>query len=129
MDTQKPDLIGKLVLIVEDNETSRFYFDAALKKLKAKTLWAKNGKEGIDLFKSNKDISLVLMDLNMPELDGFAATRKMKELRPEVPIIVQSAYILSGEEARSFEAGCDEFLAKPIRLNLLVEAITRHLAG
>lgn len=129
MGTLKPNLTGKLVLIVEDNETSRFYFEAALKKLKASTLWAKNGVEGLDFFTANEDISLVLMDLNMPEMDGFEATRKMKKIRPEIPIIVQSAYILSGEEARSFEAGCDEFLAKPIRLNLLVEAITRHLAG
>lgn len=127
METLKPDLTGKVVLIVEDNETSRFYFEAALSKLKAKTIWAKNGKEGIELFQANENIDLVLMDLNMPEVDGFEATRKMKSIRPEIPIIVQSAYILSGEEARSFEAGCDEFLSKPIRLSLLTEAITRHL--
>ena len=127
MDAKNPNLTGKLVLIVEDNETSRYYFEAALKKLKADTIWAKNGKEGIDLFKANEQINLVLMDLNMPEMDGFEATKIMKSIRPEIPVIVQSAYILSGEENRSFEAGCDEFLAKPIRLNRLIDSISKHL--
>jgi hypothetical protein len=123
----KPDFTGKTVLIVEDNETSSFYFEAALKKLNATTIWAKNGKEAVELFRENEQINLVLMDLNMPEMDGFEATKMIKKIRPQVPVIVQSAYILSGEENRSFEAGGDEFLAKPIRLNMLVDTITRFL--
>ena len=123
----RPDLTGKTILIVEDNEISRFYFEAAVQKLNATTIWAKNGVEGVELFRLNKQIDLVLMDLNMPEMDGFEATKILKSMRPEIPVIVQSAYILSGEENRSFEAGCDEFLSKPIRLNMLIEAIVRHL--
>lgn len=122
-----PDFTGKTVLIAEDNETSSFYFKAALKKLNADTIWAKNGKEAVDIFRLNEHIDLVLMDLNMPEMDGFEATKLMKKLRPKIPVIAQSAYILSGEENRSLEVGCGEFLAKPIRLNLLIEAIARHL--
>lgn len=123
----RPDLKGKTILIVEDNDTSTFYFEAALRKLNAKTIWAKNGQEAIDFIKNGEQIDLVLMDLNMPEVDGFEATKVIKKLQPELPVIVQSAYILSGEENRSFEAGCDEFLAKPIRLNMLIESIGRHL--
>ena len=79
------------------------------------------------MFGENKQIDLVLMDLNMPEMDGFEATQKIKSMRPEVPVIAQSAYILSGEEKRSIEAGCDEFLAKPIRLSSLVDVLQRYL--
>lgn len=121
------DLSDRKILVVEDNDTSHFYYDTALKKSNATTFWAKNGKEAVEIFKANPDIELVLMDLNMPEMDGFEATRKIKKMNPEVPIIVQSAFILSGEEKKSYEAGCDDFLAKPIRLNLLLESISKHL--
>ncbi len=127
MSVPKIDLSGKTVLVVEDNETSRVYFEAALKKTNATALWAKNGVEAVNFFKKKTPIDLVLMDLNMPEMDGFEATRLIKEMKPDVPVIVQSAYILSGEEQKSYEAGCDEFLSKPIRLNNLLEAIVRHL--
>ena len=121
------DLTGRKILVVEDNETSRYYYEAALKKSNAITLWAKNGLEAVSFFESEPDIELVLMDLNMPEMDGFEATRLIKKLNPNVPIVVQSAFILSGEEMKSFEAGCDEFLAKPIRLNQLLEIIEKYL--
>jgi len=118
---------GKTVLIVEDNENSDSYFRAALHKYGVSTLSAGNGKEAIRIFGENKQIDLVLMDLNMPEMDGFEATQRIKSMRPEVPVVAQSAYILSGEEKRSVEAGCDEFLAKPIRLNSLFEVLNRYL--
>ncbi len=119
---------GKKILVVEDNESSHFYFDVALKKNNAKTIWAKNGKEAVDLIKTNQDIDLVLMDLNMPVMDGFDATREIKKINPRVPVIVQSAFIVSGEKRRSFEAGCDEFLEKPILLDLLLNSIAKYLA-
>lgn len=121
------DLSGKTVLIVEDNENSDSYFRAALHKFGVTTLSAANGKEAVRIFGENKQIDLVLMDLNMPEMDGFEATKKIKLMRPEVPVIAQSAYILSGEEKRSIEAGCNEFLAKPIRLNSLLEVLNKYL--
>jgi hypothetical protein len=127
MATLDEDLSGKTVLIVEDNENSNSYFKAALRKFGITTLSAGNGKEAVRLFGENKQIDLVLMDLNMPEMDGFEATEKIKSIRPEVPVIAQSAYIMSGEEKRSIQAGCDEFLAKPIRLSTLVEVLQRYL--
>ena len=121
------DLTGRKILVVEDNDTSRYYYQVALNKSHANTLWAKNGIEALSLFEHNPDIDLVLMDLNMPEMDGYEATRLIKKLKPGIPVIVQSAFILSGEETKSYEAGCDEFLAKPVRLKLLMEAIGRYL--
>lgn len=119
---------GKTLLVVEDNETSNIYFEAALRKTKAKLIWAKNGVDAVELVKNTKNIDLILMDINMPKMDGIEATRIIKELNPEIIIVVQTAFILSGEEQMCQEAGCDEFITKPIRLKYLLETINRYLA-
>lgn len=117
----------KTILIVEDNETSNIYFEAALRKTKAKLLWAKNGIEAVEMVKNNPSINLILMDINMPKLDGIEATRIIKNLYPEIIIVVQTAFILSGEERMCQEAGCDEFITKPIRLKYLLDTLNRYL--
>lgn len=119
---------GKTVLIVEDNETSNIYFEAALRKTNAKLIWAKNGLDAVELVKNSKHIDLILMDINMPKMDGIEATRIIKETNPEIIIVVQTAFILSGEERMCQEAGCDEFITKPIRLKYLLDTINRYLA-
>jgi two-component system cell cycle response regulator DivK len=118
---------GKTVLIVEDNETSNIYFEAALRKTKARLLWAKNGLDAVELVKNNK-VNLVLMDINMPKMDGIEATQIIKSLFPQIIVVVQTAFILSGEEKLCQEAGCDEFITKPIRLKYLLDTINRYLA-
>jgi CheY-like chemotaxis protein len=119
---------GKTILIVEDNETSNIYFEAALRKTKARLIWAKNGIDAVDIVKTTDKIDLILMDINMPKLDGIEATRIIKNLNPEIVIVVQTAFILSGEEKMCQEAGCDEFITKPIRLKYLLDTINRYLA-
>jgi CheY-like chemotaxis protein len=121
---------GKTVLIVEDNETSNIYFEAALRKTKAHLIWAKNGVDAVDLVKNaDNKVDLILMDINMPKMDGIEATRIIKSLYPEIIIVVQTAFILSGEERICQEAGCDEFITKPIRLKYLLDTINRYLAN
>lgn len=120
---------GKTVLIVEDNETSNIYFEAALRKTKASLIWAKNGLEGIEKVKTNAHIDLILMDINMPKMDGIEATRIIKTLYPQIIVVVQTAFILSGEERMCQEAGCDEFITKPIRLKYLLDTLNRYLAS
>ncbi len=120
---------GKTILIVEDNETSNIYFEAALRKTQTKLLWAKNGIEAVDIVKSHQDIDLVLMDINMPKLDGIEATKQIKELYPQIIVVVQTAFILSGEERMCQQAGCDEFITKPIRLKHLLETINHYLGS
>lgn len=119
---------GKTVLIVEDNETSNIYFEAALRKTYATLIWAKNGLDAVEIVKNNAQIDLILMDINMPKMDGIEATRIIKSIHPEIIIVVQTAFILSGEERMCQEAGCDEFITKPIRLNYLLNTINRYLA-
>lgn len=118
---------NKTILIVEDNETSNIYFEAALRKTKANLLWAKNGLDAVELVKTKSGIDLVLMDINMPKLDGIEATRIIKSLFPEIIVVVQTAFLLSGEERMCQEAGCDEFITKPIRLKYLLDTINHYL--
>ncbi|MDD2304600.1 MAG: response regulator [Prolixibacteraceae bacterium] len=121
--------LGKTILIVEDNETSNIYFEAALRKTKAVLIWAKNGLDAVEMVKKNNQVDLILMDINMPKLDGIEATRIIKGINPEIVIVVQTAFILSGEERMCQEAGCDEFITKPIRLKYLLDTINRYLAS
>lgn len=119
---------GKTVLIVEDNETSNIYFEVALRKTKAHLIWAKNGFEAVEIVKNSNPIDLILMDINMPKMDGIEATEIIKSLYPNIIIVVQTAFILSGEEKMCQDAGCDEFITKPIRLKYLLDTIDRYLA-
>lgn len=124
----KPSLSGRTVLVVEYNEVSRIYFKVALEKAQADVIMAGDGREAVRLFQENEQIDLVLMDLNMPGLNGFEATKMIKALRPNVPVIAQSAYVMAGEELDSINAGCDEFLSKPVRLNDLFAMLERYLS-
>jgi len=116
---------NKVILIVEDTLTSNLYFEAALAPTKAKLLSAKTSDEAIEIVKNNH-IDLVLMDLKLPIGNGYEATKEIKKYKKEIPIIVQTAYVLSNERDKSFEAGCDEFIAKPVNLNLLLSTIETY---
>ncbi len=116
----------KVILVVEDVDTNKIFFDAALRKTNAKILWAKDGQEAIDMYKEN-DIDLVLMDLQLPVMDGYTATREIKKIDIKVPIIAQTAHVMSGEREKCLEAGCDDYLAKPIRLQILMETLSKYL--
>jgi CheY-like chemotaxis protein len=116
----------KVILVVEDVDTNKIFFDAALRRTKAKILWAKDGQEAIDIFKANR-IDLVLMDLQLPVMDGYTATREIKKIDPKIPIIAQTAHVMSGEREKCIEAGCDDYLAKPIRLQILIDTLSKYL--
>ena len=120
------DWKDKVILVVEDIDTNKIFFDAALRKTKAKILWAIDGKEAIEMFSKNK-IDLVLMDLQLPIMDGYAATKEIKKIKPEIPVIAQTAHVMSGEREKCMEVGCDDYLAKPIRLQILMDTLSRFL--
>ena len=113
-----------LILIAEDDEINYFYLNTLLKQeTEAKIIHARNGKEAIDLFKANPDINLIFMDMKMPEIDGFEATRQIKLLNNNVNIIAITAYAMSGDEERIIATGCDGYLSKPISKKSLLEKI------
>jgi CheY-like chemotaxis protein len=116
-------LSGKTILIAEDEEYNYLYFRHLLKDIQPNILWAKTGIEALEMAKQNPDICLVLMDCKMPGMDGFEATREIKQSFPHIPVIMQTAYTASDEMERAREAGCDAFVTKPIDRNLLFENI------
>jgi CheY-like chemotaxis protein len=120
------DWEDKVILVVEDVDTNKIFFDAALRKTKAKILWAKDGQEAVNMFQENV-VDLVLMDLQLPIMDGYTATRQIKAINASIPIIAQTAHVMSGEREKCMEAGCDDYLAKPIRLQILMDTLSKFL--
>jgi len=102
-----------VVLIVEDDITNRIYMEYLLQKRNFKVLLASNGKQAVTMCKERPEISLVLMDLKMPVLDGYSATRLIREFRPLLPIIAVTAFGITGDERKAMEAGCTDYLNKP----------------
>lgn len=118
---------SKLILVAEDVDTSNMFFAAALRKTKAKVLWAKTGTEAVELARKHPEIDVVLMDIHMPGLNGFEATREIKKINRDISIIIQTAYTLSGEKEKGYEAGADGFITKPIKYLELIKTIKQHI--
>lgn len=117
------------ILVVEDVESNFLYLNAVLSKINANIFWAKNGKEAVDIFRNQKNIDLILMDLQMPEMNGYEATRIIKLENPLVPIIAQTAFAMSDDREKALEAGCDDYLAKPIKSKDLLNTVEKYLNG
>ena len=115
------------ILIAEDVESNFLYLNAVLSKIKADIVWAKNGREAIELFKEHNNFDLILMDLQMPEMNGYDATRVIKDINPNIPVIAQTAFAMSEDRAKAIEAGCDEYLAKPIRSKDLLNLVEKFM--
>lgn len=115
------------ILIAEDDDISYSLLQVYLNKENYEILRAVNGKQTIEMFKENPDISLILMDLKMPVLDGYDATREIKKMNGEVHVIAQTAYALSGDSQKAIDAGCDDYVTKPIKKEELLDKIKRNL--
>jgi CheY-like chemotaxis protein len=116
----------KKILIAEDEETNYLFIEAILEDTKATLIWAKNGVEAVEKF--NGDIDLILMDIKMPEMDGLTAARKIREISNSVPIIAQTAYAMSEDKNKCLNAGCNDYLTKPINHKLLLTTIDKFLS-
>jgi len=115
---------GGLILVAEDDETNFFYLKAILtRETELKILHASNGREAIELVRTNPGIVIVLMDMKMPDIDGFEATRQIKLINKDIPVIGITAYAMSGDEERVLGSGCDGYLSKPINRTSLLEKI------
>jgi len=119
---------GASILVAEDEETNFFYLNVILtRETGATVLHASNGREAIELFKANPGIIFILMDIKMSEVDGLEATRQIKLINPDVPIIAITAYAMSGDEERILAAGCDGYISKPISKKILLEKMAEFI--
>lgn len=115
-----------MVMIAEDEEDNYHLLKYVLKDLNLDVIWAKNGQEAIDFCKQ-KDIALILMDIRMPTVDGLQATREILKNQPGLPIIAQTAYTQDEDIERCRQAGCSEFVSKPINLTHLRRTIAKYV--
>lgn len=115
-----------LILIAEDNELNYAFLSFVFKASGRNHIRAANGKEVVDICRQNPDISLVLMDIKMPVMNGDEATRLIRTFRPDLPIIATTAYAQTGDENRFLEAGCTDYIPKPIKKEILLELINKY---
>ncbi len=123
----KYDFTGKKILIAEDERTNYLFLEALLKRTNATLIWAETGKTALEAVQNNNDIDVILMDIKMPEMNGYEATSAIKSIYPNLPIIAQTAYALAGEKEKILNAGCDDYLSKPIMGKILLEKIDKFL--
>ena len=116
----------KVILIAEDEPTNYKYIENVLSKTRIGLLWAKNGLETCEFLKKRSDINLVLMDIRMPIMDGYEATKRIKQINKDIPIIAQTAYALDYEKQEILKAGCDNYIAKPYSDSELLAMINRY---
>ncbi len=118
---------NKTIFIAEDNLSSFYLLKNYLEKTKAKIIHTKSGKEAVEICTTNKNIDLVLMDIQLPEMNGYDATRLIKEYRKDLPIIAQTAYAMAEDAVKSYSAGCDDYLAKPVSKDKLLLVMSKYL--
>jgi len=119
----KSSVTGLKILIAEDDETSEMFMSILAKSFSREILKARTGLEVIDSCRNNPDLDLILMDIQMPEMGGYEATRHIRQFNKKVVIIAQTAYGLSGDRSKAIEAGCNDYISKPINIAELTAKI------
>jgi PAS domain S-box-containing protein len=117
----------KTLLIAEDEDLNFLLLEKLLTGANLRILRAVNGREAVEVCKSNPGIDLVLMDLKMPVLNGYDATKQIREFRPDLPVLVQTAYVNDADRNRVFECGCSDIISKPIEQETLLLKIRHQL--
>ncbi|MCF8226905.1 MAG: PAS domain S-box protein [Bacteroidales bacterium] len=114
------------ILIAEDDDSAMFYLKEILKSHCKKIFMAGSGIEAVKIIEENTEVDLILMDIKMPDMDGFEAARKIRKMRPDIKIIGQTAYAMIGDKEKVLSSGCDDYITKPINKNNLIKVINKH---
>jgi PAS domain S-box-containing protein len=115
------------ILIVEDDPGSELLLTITLKKLTSRILIARNGQDAIEICRKEPEVKVVLMDINMPVMDGLEATKRIREFNKEVVVIAQTAYALAGDREKALAAGCNDYITKPIQKEDLLAMIRQYM--
>ncbi len=117
-------LKGKKILIVEDDLSSRLYLNKILERAGAELLNAIDGVEAVSITEKNPDIDIILMDIQLPVMDGYTAAKKIREMGRDIKIVAQTAYGMSDDMETIIDSGFDDYILKPIYANDLVDKLT-----
>lgn len=121
------DWKDKTILIVEDEMLNYKYLEVLLKVTGVNIIWAHDGSEAIEIMKSQNNIALVLMDIQMPDINGYQATETIRKFNNETPILAQTAFVLPDDIQRIKRCGCNDYLPKPIRKEVLYKKIASYI--
>ncbi len=127
LDVSTPNLTGKTILIVEDEKINYLYLKTLLQPTKAHVVWKQNGSEALEFFNNHNKVDLVLMDMQMPVIDGYEATYKIRRLDPKVIIIAVTANALADDRQKCLSLGCNEYTTKPIQQDILFWHLGHYL--
>jgi signal transduction histidine kinase/CheY-like chemotaxis protein len=122
-DINKYNWKNRVIIVAEDDDINFKFIETVLHETQAKILRANNGNQVIELCKSINKIDLILMDIKMPDLNGYQATQEIKENFSDIPIIAQTAFSMHDDKEKCLEAGCDDYIAKPIDIEILIKKI------
>ncbi len=117
---------GKEILVVEDEPSNYDLISVFLKRYNPNLSWVQDGKDAVEACKS-KHFHVVLMDIQLPHMNGLDATKVIKEMDNQIPIIAQTAYAMSQDRQKAINAGCDDYIAKPMKRKDLVDLIVKHI--
>lgn len=120
--------LNKVILIAEDEPANYLFVEKVFNPTQIKIIRAHDGSEAIDLVKNNPAIDIVLMDIYMPNIDGFEATKVIKSIKPQLPVIAQTCYDGDIDYKLIEEAGFDNFIRKPININKLLAIVAKYLS-
>ena len=125
-DEFKPKWAEKRILVVEDDTSNFMLLYEILKSSGASIMRAENGNEALKLLTEDRKPDLIIMDIKLPGIDGYEATRRIREINWKIPIIANTAYAMEGDRQKSIEAGCNEYIAKPTDRKLLINLISKY---
>ena len=117
---------NKTIVVVDDTEINFVLIKTQLRKTQTKIVWLKNGQEAIDYIEEKKKVDLILMDIRMPVLDGIQATKRIKQIAPHIPIVIQTASVIGDAYEDIATSSCDDTIFKPIVANKLIEVINKQ---
>jgi CheY-like chemotaxis protein len=118
---------SKCILIAEDDETNFYLLKEYLRPSEAQIIWVQNGLKAYEKCLDNSNIDLILMDIQMPVMNGLDAMKRIKAEWPEIPIIALTAYAMSGDREKGLSAGFDDYLSKPLARKILMETLVRFI--
>ncbi|MFH2141534.1 MAG: response regulator [Bacteroidota bacterium] len=117
---------GKTILIAENDETNFIFYKEVFRKTKAEVIWAKNGIQAIEICNNNKKINLIIMDIQMPQLNGIEAAIAIKKIM-DVPIVVLTAFAMKSIHEKCIKANCEDFITKPVKYKELLMVANKYL--
>jgi signal transduction histidine kinase/CheY-like chemotaxis protein len=125
--TDKMDFNKKTVLVVEDIISNFLFLKHALISMNCRVEWRENGEQAVHYIKNGGIADIILMDIKMPVMDGYEATREIKRIKPELIVIAQTAYAMEEDKNKAFDAGCDDYILKPIHIDELKDIMIKYL--